>query len=87
MSTLTQAAPLLLRFPFAEDAQLCLRLGLDMTRVEDFFTFCQDNAELRIERSATSELSIEMPTKYLTSKRNALSDHLPGDVEPPEWSR
>ena len=72
MSTLTQAAPLLLRFPFAEDTQLRLRPELDMTTTEDFFTFCQDNAELRIERSATGELSIEMPTKYLTSKRNAL---------------
>ena len=72
MSTLTQAAPLLLRFPFAEDTQLRLRPELDMAKVEDFFTFCQDNAELRIERSATGELSIEMPTKSLTSQRNAL---------------
>ena len=43
-----------------------------MASVEDFFQFCQDNAELRIERSATGELTIEMPTKSLTSQRNAL---------------
>jgi Uma2 family endonuclease len=72
MATLTQSNPLLLRFPFAGDTQLRLRPGLDMSHAEDFLTFCQDNNALRIERSATGELSIEMPTKSLTSKRNAL---------------
>ena len=72
MATSTQAQPLLLRFPFAEDTQLRLRPGLNMANNADFLTFCDDNRELRIERRASGELSIEMPTKYLTSKRNAL---------------
>jgi Uma2 family endonuclease len=72
MAASTQADPLLLRFPFAGDASLRLRPGLNMADNEDFFLFCQDNAELQIERTATGELSIEMPTKSLTSKRNAL---------------
>ena len=72
MAALTQSDPLLLRFPFAGDTQLRLRPRLDMADTADFFQFCQDNSELRIERSATGELTIEMPTKYLTSKRNAL---------------
>lgn len=72
MAAVTPIEPLLLRFPFAGDTQLRLRPGLNMSNNADFFQFCEDNAELRIERSATGELSLEMPTKYLTSKRNAL---------------
>lgn len=72
METALQTQPLLLRFPFAEDTHLRLRPGLDMANLADFTTFCEDNPELRIERSAAGELSIKMPTRSLTSKRNAL---------------
>lgn len=72
MATALQTQPLLLRFPFAEDTHLRLRPGLDMANLADFTTFCEDNPELRIERSATGELSIKMPTRSLTSERNAL---------------
>jgi hypothetical protein len=70
MATTTEAPPVRLRFPFAADASLVLRPGLDLADDANFYTFCQDNADLRIERSATGELNIEMPTKSLTSKRN-----------------
>jgi Uma2 family endonuclease len=70
MATVTETAPLRLHFPFVADTSLVLRPGLNMADDADFFAFCQDNADLRIERSATGELNIEMPTKSLTSKRN-----------------
>jgi Uma2 family endonuclease len=65
-----------LLFPSGISGQtLRLRAGLDLSRSEDFFTFCQDNAELHIERTAQGELVIEMPTRWGTGKRNALLNY------------
>lgn len=78
MATISEVSPLRLHFPFAADTVLVLRPGLDMANDADFFAFCQENSDLRIERSATGELSIEMPTKSITSERNALLTMLLG---------
>ncbi len=78
MSTAVETPPLRLHFPFVADTSLVLRPGLDMADDADFFLFCQDNSDLRIERSATGELNLEMPTKSLTSERNALLTTLLG---------
>jgi Uma2 family endonuclease len=78
MAALVESPPLRLHFPFVADTSLVLRSGLDMANDADFFQFCQDNADLRIERSATGELNLEMPTKSLTSERNALLTTLLG---------
>ena len=78
MAALTEASPLRLHFPFAADTSLVLRPGLSMADDSDFFLFCQENSHLRIERSATGELEIDMPTKSRTSERNALLTTLLG---------
>ncbi|MEM8641240.1 MAG: Uma2 family endonuclease [Cyanobacteria bacterium P01_G01_bin.54] len=38
---------------------------------EDFFQLCQDNRELRLERTATGELIILPPTGWLSGNRNS----------------
>lgn len=37
---------------------------------EEFFNFCQDNRDLKFERSAKGQIIIMSPTTYLTGKRN-----------------
>jgi Uma2 family endonuclease len=39
---------------------------------EEFFDFCQENQEYRIERTALGEIHIDMPTKTETGRLNAL---------------
>lgn len=38
---------------------------------EEFFQLCQDNRDLRLERTSTGELIIAPPTGWLTGNRNA----------------
>jgi Uma2 family endonuclease len=69
--------PRFLRFPFGQTGQfLRLRGGLDLTDRQGFGVFCDDNPEWRIERSATGELSVEMPTKGMTGNWNAYLGYL-----------
>jgi Uma2 family endonuclease len=76
MAPTTTAEERYLLFPSGIPGQtLRLRAGLDLSRTADFFHFCQDNAELHIERSAQGELIIEMPTRWGTGKRNALLNY------------
>lgn len=37
---------------------------------EEFFNFCQENRELKFERTAKGQIIIMSPTTYLTGKRN-----------------
>ena len=37
---------------------------------EEFFNFCQENRELKFERTAKGQIVIMSPTTYLTGKRN-----------------
>ncbi len=46
-----------------------LRPTIDLTD-EQFFQLCQNNPELRIERTATGDLVIMPPTGSSTGKRN-----------------
>jgi Uma2 family endonuclease len=55
------SAPILLR------ASSVLHLSSD-----EFFAFCQENKDLRIERKSTGEISIDMPTKTETGRLNAV---------------
>jgi Uma2 family endonuclease len=55
------SAPILLR------ASSVLHLSSD-----EFFAFCQENKDLRIERKSTGEICIDMPTKTETGRLNAL---------------
>lgn len=38
---------------------------------EEFYHFCRDNSELRIERNANGEIEIKSPTGYLTGDLNS----------------
>jgi Uma2 family endonuclease len=53
------SAPILLR------ASSVLHLSSD-----EFFAFCQENKDLRIERKSTGEICIDMPTKTETGRLN-----------------
>ena len=57
--------------PVPAPAALLLRLrpAIDMTR-EQFFRFCQLNAELRIERTADGDIAVMPPAGGETSARN-----------------
>ena len=57
--------------PAPAPAALLLRLrpAIDMTR-EQFFRFCQLNAELRIERTADGDIAVMPPAGGETSARN-----------------
>lgn len=61
-----------LRFPFAEGIELRLRPGLDIAERAGFEALCEDNPDMRIQRSGRGELTIEMPTKGFTGARNSL---------------
>ena len=37
---------------------------------EEFFRFCQDNRDIKFERTSTGQIIIMSPTTYLTGKRN-----------------
>ncbi len=37
---------------------------------EEFFRFCQDNRDVKFERTSTGQIIIMSPTTYLTGKRN-----------------
>jgi len=37
---------------------------------EEFFRFCQDNRDIKFERSSTGEIIVMSPTTYSTGKRN-----------------
>ncbi len=37
---------------------------------EEFFTFCQDNRDIKFERTATGQIIIMSPTTYITGIRN-----------------
>src|SRR5437588_9178459 len=47
-----------------------LRPGLDMTD-EQFFLLCQQNRDLRFERTAEGDLIVMPPTGWMTGNRNA----------------
>lgn len=75
--TLENSAFGLLRFPLAEELELRLRPGLDITTRAGFEALCEDNPDLRIERWGNNgKLTIDMPTKGFTGIRNSLLDYL-----------
>lgn len=62
----------ILRFPFAEGIELRLRPGVDIAERAGFEALCEDNPDMRIQRSGRGELTIEMPTKGFTGACNSL---------------
>ena len=48
-----------------------LPTGFDAKNESDFFDFCQQNRDLKIERSASGEIEIMAPTGFETGCRNA----------------